>query len=398
LTNHEFESPEELELRRRLPMAVNEIRNLVERIKDVRLRANPESLPRELAGVEKKTLLEGLYRAIVEDSPPAVNRSVARRMADAIGDYLLWRREMTTPVIHELLVLAPWWVAAMPGEVFARLREIGLEYILNGRVVPLQAVWRDLLDSPLVFMGHCTCRSAKVADDLLRDDGRVFTIASDADNRLLLDRIMGRYDALIEAHGALPDTAPRYREMFARLAAGRAAGSPEYRLETLLASTYPDWEFLPVLADKYSPTWIRSLHANRKSFVLHKELAFELATTFYLAKGIVFSAMKFFDTPYCICSCPTPENAGGCVLTNWHYQGGSEQSLIPNDAVHGRRVDAAGRLLPCDKFPIRGARQCIGCGCVHGDAAPRSMQTILAEADREMAAYRRRETPRNKVD
>ena len=372
-------------------MALEEIATLVERIKDLRLRANPEPLPPECAVVEKGRLLEGLYHAILADAPAAVEHSVVRRMADKIGEYLLWRREMTTPIIHELLVLAPWWIAAMPLEVFRILKEIGLQYVLNGSVAPLQAVWRDLLDAPLVFMGHCTCRSAKVASDLYGENGAVYTIASEPDKRLLLDRVMRRCDALRTPDGKLPHTAPRLARVFDKLAALRAAKSPDYRLETLFADTYPDWEFLPLLEAKYTPNWIRSLHQNRKAHEIHKELAFELATAFYLGKGTLSSTMTFFDTPYCICTCPTPENGGGCVLSNWHYQGGSEYSLLPSDAHHGRRRDDDGRVLPCDKFPIRAARECIGCGCVHDAAEPRSAATILAEADRVLAEHRRGE-------
>ena len=100
--------------------------------------------------------------------------------------------------------------------------------------------------------------------------------------------------------------------------------------------------------------------------------------------------MKLIDTPYTICSCPTPENGGGCTLTNWYYYGRSNESLLPNTGHFGRRTDEAGSLMPCRYFPVRAKRQCMGCGCDHGRHSPRDMEYVLTEADRALAAHRRR--------
>jgi hypothetical protein len=290
-------------------------------------------------------------------------------------------------VVHELIILAPWWLANMPGEVFTRLRDIGLQYVLNGAVKPVQVVWRELLDAPLVFMGHCTCRTARVSDDLYGADRRVFLRVDGTDARVLLDRFTDRFEALRNRHGdAIPDCDPAFVELSLALAQARRDGAPEYRLQTLLERTHPFWEFLPLL-DAYTPSWIRSLHANRKARLLHKELAFELATALYVGKGVVFSTMRLFDQPYCICSCPTPENGGGCVLTNWYYAAGSDASLLPSDEAHGRRRDEHGTVLPCNQFPGRGARACLGCGCDHAHADPHGLRTLLAEADALLGAH-----------
>jgi hypothetical protein len=75
---------------------------------------------------------------ILADEQKELKRSAARRMADEIGTYLLWRRETTVPVIHELIVLLPWWISHLPSEVIPKIRDIGLNYILNGRVATVQ--------------------------------------------------------------------------------------------------------------------------------------------------------------------------------------------------------------------------------------------------------------------
>jgi len=389
MSSHVYDSIEELEMRRRLPRAWAQIGSLVEHIKDIRLRANAEPLPAAMAPVEKSDLMRGLVEALLDGAPAGVNDSVARRVARKIGDYLLWRREPTIPVIHELIVLAPWWIANMPGEVFARLRDIGLEHVLNGAVKPIQAVWRELLDAPLVFMGHCTCRSSHVSEDLYADGRRVYLNLNESDQRILLDRFVDRVAFLLKRHhGTIPGCDRAFADLGRRLLDARREGSEEYRLSVLLERTYPFWEFLPVI-EPYTPTWIRSLHANRKARLLHKELAFELATIFYLGKGVIFSTMRLFGQPYCICSCPTPENGGGCVLTNWHYGSGSDVSLLPSDQEHGRRRDQWGEVLPCNRFPIRSNRACIGCGCLHEHPDPRGVRTVLAEAEHYLPAVRR---------
>jgi len=91
--------------------------------------------------------------------------------------------------------------------------------------------------------------------------------------------------------------------------------------------------------------------------------------------------MKLFDTPYTICSCPTPEAGGGCTLTNWYYGEDSETSLLPNETHYGRKLDQSGSLLPCQEFPLRHRRNCLGCGCKHDESHPRGFDLILSQAD-----------------
>lgn len=377
-------SPEQMELERRWPIALKELSALIDRIKDIS-RANTGQLHKNLSDVEKQKLVEGLMNAILADEQKELKRSVARRMADKIGTYLLWRRETTVPVIHELIVLLPWWISHLPGEVIPKIRDIGLNYILNGRVVPVQMAWQDILNADPLYLGHCACRSAGVVDDLYQDD-KVFNLLSEADSRRVLDRFVDRYLALVEKHGQLPDTDNRYTKLCRDLAALRDQNSSDYRLETLLKRTYPDWEILPV-HEKYTPVWIRSMHKNHKAHLIHKELVFELATALYLSRGTIFSAMKLFDTPYTICSCPGPESGGGCTLTNWYYWGGSNTSLLPNEEKYGRLKDDEGNVLPCRHFPVRSQRECMGCGCNHEEEV-RDVSSTFRQADAVFEKYK----------
>lgn len=377
-------SPEQEELERRWPVALREITSLMERIKDIR-RANQEELHENLSKIEKIRLTSGLAEALLRDQPKGLKPSVARRMANRIGNYLLWRRESSTPVIHEMIVLFPWWISQLPGEVIPKIRDIGLNYVLNGRVVPVQMAWQDILEADPVYLGHCACRSAGVVDDLYHHD-KIFNLLSETDSRRVLDRFVDRYEMLVKAHGRLPDTDQQYKDLCRDMADLRRTGSPDYRLETLLKRTYPHWEILPVHKN-YTSSWIRSMHRNHKAHLMHKELVFELATIFYLARGTIFSSMKLFDTPYTICSCPTPELGGGCTLTNWYYWGGSNTSLLPNDSFYGRRRDENGNVLPCRHFPIRARRECLGCGCNHAEGEARNVNMILAQADEAFQNY-----------
>jgi hypothetical protein len=386
--NMVIDSLEYKEIERRWPIALRELSSVLQRIRDIG-RANPEHLHRKISKVEKKRLTDALMKSFLKDERPELKRSVARRMADKIGNYLLWRRESSIPVIHELIVLLPWWISHIPGDVIPKLRDIGLNYILNGRVVPVQMAWEDILYADPVYLGHCACRSAGVVDDLSQD-GKVFNLLSKEDDKRLMDRMMDRYRELIGRHGSLPDTHSRYAKLFQELDELRKKNSSEYCVNTFLKQTYPDWEILPVL-HKYTPSWIRSMHKNRKAKLIHKELVFDMATILYLSRGTIFSSMKLFDTPYTICSCPTPETGGGCTLTNWYYWGLSNSSLMPNEEFNGRRTDESGKIRACKYVPVRSKRQCLGCGCDHGRDDSRNVDFILKQADEMFAEYKRRQ-------
>jgi len=370
-------SPEQMEYEHRLSDVMRELKSLVARIHDIKAR-NPEKFPDELAHLDKKSLANALIDVISELNSQ-LKKPVIQKMSRKIADYLIWRREITIPVIHELLVLLPWWIANVPLESVRSLRDLGLKYILNGQVLPVQMVWKELLDSKLVYMGHCVCRSSGIADDLYKNE-MVYTFLDEHHKKQLLDRFVNRFKILLKQYGRLPDTDPVYEKLCQKLLYYQKNHDREYCLETLLTSTYSSWEFLPVL-DKYTPSWIHSMHKNYKAHLIHRELAFELATIQYLARGAIFTTMKLFDLPYTICTCPPPETGGGCVLTNWYYFGGSNSSLLPNTHVFGQHKDAQGNPLPCRYFSERRNRACVGCGCDHTHEEPRSFTHLLEQAD-----------------
>ena len=334
---------------------------------------------------------EGAFRSvlgeIVEDSRPELKRSVAGRIVDKMGRHYLWTNLSSLPVFHEATALGPWWmVNNVPSRHFRRFADYLSGELLTGIVISLQRVREEILSSREVYLAHCVCRSSGIAHDLTQG-GEVFTLLGEAENRLLLDRLVDRYQA-IGPDRARQTTAARYRRIFERLGALRNSGSPEYRMESFLQWTYPDWELIPV-HPRYTARWARSMRNNRKAFPIDKGLALELVDTFFLTRGAVFNSMKAVDSPYCICCCPTPENEGGCVLTNWYYYGKMNRSLIPADDHHGRRRDEHGQVRPCRYFPIKARRDCIGCGCDHGQEAPRALATVLGESDRLVEGWRR---------
>ncbi len=378
--------PLPVEMQEKWPRIVRELSQLLAHVKDLRLAANPEPLPLEISRAEESRLFKNLLAAAFMEGRPGVKRNVARRMGDVIGDYILWHRGTSLPVVHELGTLSAWWAEKVPLSVMDRLRDIGCSLLISGKVVPVQKVWADILASPVMFVGHCVCRSSGLANDLLDRGGEVFTLTSEAENRMLLDRLLASVARLRKTYGHLPDTDPYYDALFQRFAERKAKGDGKYGLETFFRETYPSWEFLPV-TPQYTQSWIRSLHTNRKNRLLHKTLAVELATIFYLARGTMFTSMKMVDTPYTICSCPSPDLGGGCALTNWYYYGLSKTSIRPSDECFGRRRDEKGKVLACNLFPERGGRGCMGCGCRHGDADPRGVETVLAQADALLAGY-----------
>lgn len=369
-----------VEMEEKLPAVLRELSHLAAHVKDLRLSGNPDPLPAQLDHVRKNHVILNVLKAALMEDRPGLKRPVAQRMASRIGDYFLWNRATSMPVIHELGALSAWWTDQAPLEIIHKVRDIALDFILNGRVMPIQEVWTDLLEADLVYMGHCVCRSSGIANDFKDSKGRIYTLTSDKESHRLLNRLVNRYEHLVRTHGYALNTDDKYKQLFERLIAYRKAGDSRYSIQTLLEETYPAWEFLPVLK-KFTQSWIRGMHKNRKAHQIHKTLAMEMANIFFLARGNMFTSMKIIDTPYTICACPSPDTGGGCTLTNWYYHGLSNTSLIPGKDLSARRRDRQGAVLPCNQFPGRAHRECMGCGCKHGSSNPRSVGAVLRQAD-----------------
>ncbi len=298
-----FIEREQEEVDRRWLDAVREMKQILKHVPDIRVSKVAEQA--ELEDEERKRWLTGeLTRALLEgETRPELKRSVVRRMADKMGQYLLWNRLSSTPAMHEFIALFPWWVSQLPVIGMDRLRDMGLSYLLNGLVLPVQTVWRELLEAEAVFIGHCVCRSSGIANDLPVEK-EFHNLLDEQGSRILMNRITACYRRLKKA-GDLDGTDARYTDLLEELAGLSRKRSARFRLERLLRATYPEWEFLPV-HERYTQAWARSMYQNRKARLVHKELAFEMATILYFSHGTIFTSMRLMDTQYTICSCPTP--------------------------------------------------------------------------------------------
>ncbi|MFW5739592.1 MAG: hypothetical protein ACOC1F_04435, partial [Myxococcota bacterium] len=334
----------------------------------------------------RETVLQAVYEHVCAQDAGQLKADVARRIAEGVCRHYIWSNASSLPVAHELTVIAPYLlVNSTRSPSFRSFADWLSHELLNGIVLSLQRVEQEVLTADEVYLGHCACRSAGVAQDL-EQQGRVFTILPETDKALLLDRLMDRVEALGTDRLART-TGPKLRAVLDRLRHLRRVGSTAYHLDNLLRWTYPNWELLPVRPG-YTTRWVRSMRNNRKAEPVDRWVALELVHIWFFARGAVFNSMKCAGAQYTICSCPTPENEGGCVLTNWYYYGGMNRSLIPADDHHGRRREAGGSILPCRFFPVRARRECIGCGCDHARPGPRDLRSALAQSDALEASLR----------
>jgi hypothetical protein len=382
---------ERVTIEQRLEAARRQVRQVFEAGKQLKLPAHGGPPPSRADGRDLDQAFRAFLEQVLDRDREGLKPSVLKEVLDGATRTYLWSNLSSLPVFHELSVLAPWWAGnRMQSAPLRRLADYLVREMLHGVVLSLQHVRKEVLTADEVYLAHCACRSSGIAHDLRQGDSeKVFTIVSESEGRRLLDRLIDRFEELGDDRlGQTTD--PRYRSLLRRLAASRRKGSDDYRLETLLEETWHEWEILPVKRG-FTTAWVRSMANNGKCAPLDHELAFELVHIFFHGRGALFNSMKCVNSPYTICTCPTPENEGGCILTNWYYFGQLNSSLVPADDHHGRRRDLRGELLPCRYFPVRARRDCIGCGCNHSIRGPRDLDASLAEADEVLARFRRGE-------
>lgn len=376
-------------LERRLSTVQRQLRGVVDAGRAMRVPQRGGPPPRTAKGQYESELAPfvALLRQAIEGQrqEPGLKSSVVKALLDEVSTAYLWTNLSTLPAFHELTVLVPFWaVNRTLATRFERLSAALVKQFLHGIVLSLQHVREEILAADEVYLAHCACRSAGVVDDL-EQGGEVFTIVDDEKGRILLDRLVDRYEALGQTR-CQSTTGPKFRAVMDRLVRLRREGSKQYRLQTLLRMTYPSWELLPVKPG-YTKNWVRSLQNNGKCEPVDKELIYELLNVFFHGRGAIFNSMKCVDSPYTICTCPTPENDGGCVLTNWYYYAQMNTSLIPADDHYGRLRGPKGEILNCRYFPVRARRECIGCGCNHSRRGPRDIEHSLADADELLARH-----------
>ena len=376
LSDYERES-----LERRLERMRRYARQLAHAAQELRPPRDREP-PAGSDGSEKETLFRAVRERIAAQGDAGLKQRVVRGVTEGVCRHYLWSNLASLPVQHELSVLGPWWlVRGVAHPSFRDFADTMSRELLNGIVLSVQQVREELLTADEVFIGHCACRGSGIAHDL-EQQGRVFTLQPPRENRRLLDRLMDRYAQRGDL--AKRTTGARLLRVLDRLARLRAKGSDGYSMDNLLRWTYPHWELLPIRKG-YTTRWVRSMQNNGKAYPIDRTLALELVNIWYFSRGAVFNSMKCAGAQYTICSCPTPENEGGCVLTNWYYFGGMNHSLEPSRDYHGVRTDDEGNTLPCRYFPVRSRRPCIGCGCNHALAHPRDIQASLKESDAMLA-------------
>ncbi len=375
-------------LEKRFAAARRQVKSLLSLFRELKVPHSGGVPPRPARMTVDMHPIKNLVREILtkEREHPGMKSGVVSKIFDEISRYYLWSNLSSLPIFHELTVLVPWW--AINRAQFFQLKKFSdflVGETLRGIVLSLQRVRENILSSKVVYLAHCVCRSAGIAHDL-RQSGRIFTLLPKDEKRLLLDRLLNRYiqigqDRLHQTtHGKL-------RAIIERLIHARQANSSDYSLERLLELTYWMWEILPIMQG-YTTNWVRSMQNNNKCFVVDKELAYELLNIFYFAKGAIFNSMICVNSPYTICVCPTPENGGGCALTNWYYFSELNNSLLPADDHYGRLRNEKGQILPCRYFPLRSRRECIGCGCNHQLLKPRDLTCSLEDSDRVLAQHK----------
>jgi hypothetical protein len=380
---------ERASLQRRLAAVQRQLRGVVEAGRHLRIPRRGGPPPRGPYATTDQNAAS--FLALLKDNVErqrhelGLKSAVVNHVLDELARTYLWTNLSTLPAFHELTVLVPYW--SINRTLATKLEELSaalVQQLLHGIVLSLQQVREEILLSDEVYLAHCACRSSGIVDDL-EQGGEVFTIVGDAEGRLLLDRLVDRYESL-DGDRRLATTGPKLRALLDELVDLRRRGSDRYHLSTLLRRTYFSWEILPVKPG-FTTNWVRSLRNNDKCEPLDKELMYELVNIFFHGRGAIFNSMKCVGSQYTICTCPTPENDGGCVLTNWYYYGRMNSSLIPADDHYGRLRGLDGGVLPCRYFPVRARRECIGCGCNHSLRGPRDLVASLADADALLDRY-----------
>jgi hypothetical protein len=227
-------------------------------------------------------------------------------------------------------------------------------YVLRGKVIPVQRLQDLIREARAGYLARCPCRASGRVQDLR--SARPDTAGADE----LLDEILALW-----RKQARDQTAPPLARILDRVARARGDGRPGGTLRDLQADVWPYWE---ILLDHpgYDPCWRKGLSANHKVWAIPKSLLSAWVDALYRSRGVVYTHMEAVGLPYAICSCPGPEADRGCILTNWHYFSANDEVLIPNTTEGlGQRRSSSGAVLPCQLYPERAGRPCLGCGCEH---------------------------------
>jgi hypothetical protein len=302
---------------------------------------------------------------------PGVLRRTAEKLARGILESRISSKDPVhfgaLDLIHRLNEVDDRWAREI-------LLAVG-RYALRGRVIPVQRLHEVLDEAREAYLARCPCRaSGRVKEEeatggaggsaagTRRTPGRAGDAGSGTDDAgdLLAPVLRAWSEPAVRSA-----TGPKLAAALDGAERARRKGPARNALDGLWRATWPYWEVL-VEHPGYDDAWLRGLTKNAKVWRIHRRLLHPWVDLIYADRGVVFTHMEAAGLPYAICSCPGPETDGGCMLTNWHYFSDNDEILLPNEtAGHGRRRDAAGRLLPCRKHEARKGRPCLGCGCDH---------------------------------
>ncbi len=309
-------------------------------------------------------------REHLEDTHADLKPAVMRRAVRRIGLQILGNWCIAWDPVHLGSFRAAMRVEDAVRDRLGPLIDLAVEQLFHGHVIPVQRVLVLIDESRSAWLGKCVCRSSGVTRDLKQGD-TVYMIADDAVIEERLNALLEAYRrirASTEGGTSTEETAPRFLDALA--AAEALAGPPRERLALFFEKTYPFWELL-LEHQRFTPRWRRNMAQHNKALPVHRELLKAMVLAHYHVRGSVFTGMEVVDEPYCVCTCPGPENDRGCSLVNWHYFSRLDHALYPNrEDFYGQRRDARGRVLPCNRFEARKTRPCLGCGCEHEPVLP----------------------------
>ena len=298
----------------------------------------------------------------------SVKDSLARRIATRISVSVMEKRLTSWNPLHLPVANMAYQFNRIPLYVNNLVMQRVARDLFSGSVLPYQEVMRILSKVEGAYLGKCVCRHSRVVSDLehagASDQGPMTLLLSDAEARHALDGILDRYDRLEES-GELVTTDEELKEIFRRLKGLRGSGSADYSLGRLWEWMHPHCEIF-VNVEGFTQAFRQSMQKNGKVWELSPRLLGALIEPLYLSRRPVFTTVSVVDASYAICICPGPEVDKGCLLTNWHYHADIEPALRPNtDLFFGQRKAPDGTVLPCERFPERDGRPCLGCGCEH---------------------------------
>ncbi len=307
-----------------------------------------------------KPLSRILYDRLRDRFDPRVKDSVARRLAQRVALAVIGNRLAAWEPLHERAILLATQAEQLPVEQLHAIFEEICGVLLVGHVVPLQQVKRDIMEARDWYLGMCICRQARRVNDLyLPDSEQVYLLGSEDDCRPWLQRLVRTWERV---QGSDHVTSPEATALLRRFATLGRVGDEGYSTGAFFEQSWPHYELL-LDHPRYVSHWRQTMRNNRRTWRMHPEVLAAWVDLAYFARGAVFTSMAVVDERYTICTCPGPENDGGCLLFNWTFH--SDNPHVLRCHAEGQRQDERGEPLPCARFEGRADKPCFGCGCDH---------------------------------